>query len=231
MARKRKPTGDDATNARKRFYRAAERKLKEAERAAGITAERLRYLAKQDLQDALNTYSKSTTQKFSKPIQALAAKLGVNLSDERQKIKQRSDKQAQKMREQAIRLDKESRSAKTLEGTISSIDVRREREARAILNSPIGKRILGGTVDIWRDEATSYKIDPVTGEPVAYIDKRKIFPTLFDYFQVDNLVDLIEAVENAIGNALYADEANEAMYETVKILLQSHIMSDNSVIS
>lgn len=231
MARKRKPTGDDATNARKRFYRAAERKLKESERAVGATAERLRYLARQDLKSAMNTYSKNTTQAFSKPIQALAAKLGVNLSEERQKIKQRSDKQAEKVRSEAIRLDKSSRSAKRLEGNLANVSARRESEARAIFNSPIGKRILGGTVDIWRDEATAYKIDPVTGEPTAYIDKRKIFPALFRHFQVDNLADLIDAVENAIGAALYADDKNEAMYETVKILLQSHIMSDNSVIS
>lgn len=229
--RDRRPTGDDATNARKRFYRAAERKLKEAERSVGVTAERLRYLAQLDLKSAMNTYSKNTTQAFSKPIQALAAKLGVNLSEERQKIKQQSDKQAKRIRKEAIRLDEGSRSARRLESSITDPKARREAEARAILNSPIGKRILGGTVDIWRDEATAYKIDPVTGEPVDYIDKRKIFPALFKHFQVDNLAGLINAVENIIGKALYADDKNEAMYETVKITLQDHIMSDNSVIS
>ena len=231
MARKRKPTGDDATNARKRFYRAAERKLKEAERSVGATAERLRYLATQDLKDAMNTYSKKTTQNFSKPIQTLASKLGVNLSEEREKIKQRSDKQAEKVRKQAIRLDKESRSAQKLESSITSVDYRRERESRAIINSRIGKRIFGGTVDIWRDAATEYRFNPDTGREEAYINKNKILPELYKHFQVDNLADLIEAVEDAIGDVLYKNEDSEVMYETVKIMLQSHVMSDNSVTS
>ena len=228
MPRKRRPTGDTATNARKRFYRAAERKLKEAEKAVGATASRLRYLAKQDLQAALNTYSKSTTQKFSKPIQKLAGILGVNLDEERQRIKQRSDEAAQKIREAAIDLGKGSRSAKRLAKREASVDVMREEEATAIMNSPIGSRILGGTVEIWRDAATvEYEEN---GEWKTKIDKSKIFPALFDYFKVDNMANLVSAIEDITGETLYKSEKDDAFYESAKLLIQEHIASDNSLV-
>lgn len=227
----RRPTGDTATTARKRFYRAAERKLKEAERAVGVTAERLRYLARKDLESALNTYSKKTTQQFSKPIQAIAAKLGVNLSEERQKIKERSDKQAERIRTRSIRLDEESRSTRRLEASLNSVNARREAEAQAVFNSRIGERIFGGTVDLWRDVATEYRYNPETEREEAYVNKHKIYPELLKFFNADNLADLLKAVEDVVGTSLYASEKSEEMYETVKITLQSYVISDNSVIS
>ena len=227
--RNRRPTGDDATNARKRFYRSAERLLKQAAKAVGATASRLRYLARRDLKAAINTYDKKTTQQFSKPIQKLAADLGVNLQEERRKIQERSDKQAQEIRANAIRLDAESRSAKRLSGRKIDIETRREEEARAIMNSPIGKRILGGTVDIWRDEAIIKTVDEF-GEEKTTIDRSKILPALFDYFKVDNVADLISTVEEITGETLYAADDQDAFYEAAKILLQTHIATDNSVV-
>ena len=84
--RAKRPTGDAATNARKRFYRKAEGYLKQAAQSAGATAQRYRELARLSLDDALKTYAKSTTQKFSKPIQAIANELGVDLGEERRKL-------------------------------------------------------------------------------------------------------------------------------------------------
>ena len=224
MPRARRKTGDDATNARKRYYRSAERYMKRAEQSTGATAARYRQLARQDLDNALNTYSKSTTQKFSKPIQKLANDLGVSLDQERRKIKARSDEYAEKTRKAAIDLKAGSASAKRLAGAADDAEVLRQSEARAIINSPIGHRILGGLIDVWEEAAT---IEDETGQ--LTVDQSKILPALFDYFNVDNLADMLEKVEQIIGDKLYADEDDDMMYEAVKIMLQTHIASDNSV--
>lgn len=225
MARQRRKTGDDATVARKRFYRSAERYLKQAQDSIGATAARFRTLARTELDNALNTYSKTTTQKFSKPIQKLANDLGVSLDEERQKIKGRSDEYAEKVRKSVIELGEESKSAKSLAGYKIRDEERRQAEARQILNSPIGSRILGGFVEEWREKATV--IDEETGARV--VDNSKILPALFDYFEVDNLADMLEKVEQIIGDKLYADDDSDAMYEAVKILLQTKYETDNAI--
>lgn len=222
---KRRKTGDTATIARKRYYRSAERYLKQAEQASGATAERMRYLAERDLKAALNTYSKHTTQPFSKPIQALASKLGVNLADERARIKGMSDKAAEKVRSAAIELG-DSPSFKRLQSRKVSRQERREEEARAVFNSPIGKRILGGLVDIWRDVAIDESED---GETMRTLDRSKILPALYAHFKVDNMADLLTEVEAIAGQVLYAAGEDE-IYDIVKLTLQTHIAQDNSVI-
>lgn len=223
MARKRRPTGDDATNARKRFYRRAESYLKQAKSSVGATAARYMELAKINFDDALKTYSKSTTQKFAKPIQKIANDLGIDLGEERRKIQSRSDETAEKIRSRAIDLGEKSRSARALRSRTD--EQLRQDEATALLNSPIGKRVIGGTVDIWRDAAT------VETEQGFEIDKRKIIPALFDYFKVDNLADLLERIETIAGDKLYRDKQSETMYETVKLLIANHTLTDNSVTS
>lgn len=226
MARNRKPTGDTATNARKRFYRAAERYLKQAAGSAGATAARYRELARQKLDDALKTYSKGTTQPFSKPIQKLANTLGVDLNQARQTIKSRSDEAAEKIRKEAINLGEESKSFKSLESVKRGrqAETLRQDEARAILNSPIGQRIIGGTVEIWQDAATVR-----VSETETKIDKAKILPELYKYFGVDNLADLLEEIEAITGEVLYQQGDREMMYEAAKLTLQNRIAADNSV--
>lgn len=221
MARKRK-AGDIATNARKRYYRAAERYLKQANQSTGATAGRYRELARQKLEDAIGTYSKKTTQAFSKPIQRLANELGIDLQAKREKVKSRSDASASKV--QSVLIEESSKSKAS---AMPTEDELRETQARAILNSPIGKRIIGGTVDIWRDTAT------VVGDDGQYsIDKTKILPALFEHYEVDNLADLIEAIENEVGETLYSSPDSDEMYETVKLLLQiGSITGSNAVIS
>lgn len=221
MARKRK-AGDIATNARKRYYRAAERYLKQANQSTGASAGRYRELARQKLEDAIGTYSKKTTQSFSKPIQRLANELGIDLQAKREKAKSRSDASASKV--QSVLIEE---SGKSLASAIPTDDELREMQARAILNSPIGKRIIGGTVDIWRDAAT------VVGDDGQYsIDKTKILPALFEHYEVDNLADLIEAIENEVGETLYSSPDSDEMYETVKLLLQiGSITGSNAVVS
>lgn len=211
MARKQR-SGDLATNARKRYYRAAERYLKQAQNSSGATASRYRALAETRLKDALSTYTKETTQNFSKPIQRIANELGVNLSEERETIQQRTKSQEKRIREHAINQSLDA----TVKGSVGSESLR-QREARAILNSPIGSRIIGGTVEIWEDSA---KVDTNEGKKV---DNKKILPALYDYFKVDNLADLLDKIEDITQDSLYANPDNEAFYESAKVMIQTYI--------
>ena len=211
MVRKQR-AGDSVTNARKRYYRAAERYLKQAQQSIGATASRYRALAEIRLKDAINTYTKETTQRFAKPIQRIANALGVNLSEERETIQQRTKAQEKQIRERAIDQSIEA----TVKGAKDSESLR-QREARAILNSPIGSRVIGGTVEIWEDQA---KIETDEGTKV---DKYKILPALYDYFKVDNLADLLDVIEDIAQDSLYANPDNIAFYESAKVTIQTYI--------
>ncbi len=212
MARRAK-SSDDAYNARRRYYRSAQRNFKKAEKSSGANAARYRAIARQDLEDALSTYDPNAPkQKISKPIRDLAQKFNIDIEGQRGEFIASTERE----RERAI-----SRSEVVLESTLQNELIRREREAYAVLNEPsLGRRIIGGFVDIWRDKATDYE----TGK----IDKSKIIPALLDYFQVRNLADMLQKVENMIGDILYSEGNQDVMYEAVKILIQTKV-ADNTV--
>lgn len=219
MARAKRPTGDLANNARKRYYRDAERYLRQAENSTGATAARYRSMAQKRLNEALNTYTKSTTQNFAKPIQNIANKLGVDLNEARDKLRSRSAKQEKQIRSRAI---DETRSLYALQGSRDP-ETLRQSEARALFNSSIGSRIIGGTVEIWQDKATVTLPDGST-----QIDKSKILPALYEYFEVDNLADLLNAIETMSGEDLYKSPDDEAFYESVKITIQTMIAENEA---
>lgn len=206
MARARK-RGDDATNARKRYYRSANRNLKKADKLTGAAAERYRLLARRDFENALRTYDQSKRRgKLSKPMQRLANRFGMLdvgevTKEERQKVIKRS----------------EQRKFRFFEGR----KARREREAEAVFRDPtISSRILGGLVDVWRDAST------VGGE----LDRSKMIPALMDYFGVDTYADLLESVEAVTGEGLYAIGDEREYYDTVKLTLQAHVLTGSVTI-
>ena len=219
MARAKRPTGDAATNARKRYYRAAERYLKQAQNAVGANAARLRTLAQLRLEDALNTYTKATKQSFSKPIQRIANALGIDLTEERRKMQARTDKEDLRIRERAISEEK----SKQAKASAYDSEVMRQREARALLNSPIGRRVIGGTVEIWQDAASI-----TTEEGQTKIDKTKILPALYEHFKVDNLADLLDVMENIAGESLFNEIDEQELYESAKITIQTYIKSQQN---
>lgn len=229
----RRPTGDTATNARKRFYRSAERYMKEADKTSGATAERNRFLARQELTNALNTYDPSTTQKFSKPIQSLAARLGVNLEEERERMK--TDAKRQKARRLELIGTEEQEAAKTGPSFRSLVSSRRDpeklrqEEARSIMNGPIGQRILGGLVNIWRDEAFVEEEGPKGKRKT--LDRSKIYPALFKHFKVDNLADLLDKIEEMTGETLYKHPKDEEWYESAKLTIAKIMKQDNSAVA
>ena len=220
---------DENYNARRRFYRAAQRNLEKANRATGATADRLRSVARQDLKKALDTYDKETTQNFSKPIQNLAEKLGVNLSFQRSVLKKLSDKAARKLQESA-----KERSKERLVSALDDTEQRRQQEAEIVFSTNVGSRIIGGLVNVWREQATvpTIKFDRKTGQKYksTKVDKEKMFQAMFDYFKVDNLADLLQKVEKAIGSRLYENGDTDTMYETVKLLIQSKV-ADNTLVA
>lgn len=212
MAIPRRKTGDDAYNARRRYYRSAQRNLKKAEASSGANAARYRALARQDLEDALATYDASAPkQKLSKPIRDLAEKMNIDVKSQRSEFIAATEKQRAKAIE---------KSERRLESNLSDVNVRREQEARTLLNNPVvGRRVIGGFVDVWRDKFLDFD---------GTFDKSKIIPMLFDYFKINSYADLLEKVENIVGDNLYISEDSDVMYETVKILIQMNV-ADNTV--
>lgn len=176
-------------------------------------------MAQKRLNEALNTYTKSTTQNFAKPIQNIANQLGVDLNEARDKLRSRSAKQEKQIRSRAI---DETQSLYALRGSRNA-ETLRQNEARALFNSPIGSRIIGGTVEIWQDKATVTMPDGST-----QIDKSKILPALYEYFEVDNLADLLNAIETMSGEDLYKSPDDEAFYESVKITIQTMIAENEA---
>lgn len=209
-----KKAGDTFYNARRRYQRAAERNLRKAEASSGATAARYRSLAMQDLDKALSTYDKPTTQEFSKPIQNLADKLGVDLSQQRSQLQSMKDDRANRLRTLA-----EQESTQRLESALSDPETRRQAEAKALFSSDIGSRIIGGMVDVWR---------PVAVEG-GKVNKRKMMQAIYNHFNVDNLADLLQKVEEQIGEALYKNDDMDNMYETVKLTIQNKVASNTLV--
>lgn len=224
MARNRRPTGDNATNARKRYYRAAQRHLRKAEKLSGVSAARERKLAEIQFEHALETYDPETTQKLSKPMRELANEFNVDVEQRRRDLQMMSEraKQArvgelQKKREKAIT---EEESLKVTESALKDAGKRSEYEAETIYaNQGVMSRILAGTVDIWREKARV--------KENGKLDVSNIMPTLYEeygieYREMDKpnaFRKLLEKMESIAGDILYAAKSDEA-YEITKITLQ-----------
>lgn len=224
-----KEKGDAAYNARRRFYRSAERYLDQARKNTGATAERYRELARINLKDAMKTYEVGTKQKFSRPMQRLANELGVDIEGRRRELQvERTDKKEEALRKAAVTRAETARAelldlegGKSVKALASArTETLREDEARAILNSPIGHRVIGGLVGVWQEGATYYDENME-----AKIDKTKILPQLFDYFNVGSVAELLEKIEDITGDTLYSHNMADEIYETVKLMLQKHVAS------
>ena len=215
-----KEKGDTSYNARRRFVRAAQRNLDKAEETTGATAARYRNLAKQDLEKALQTYDKRTNQDFSRPIKDLAASLDVNLNQSRQQLKQTKTEVATKMMNVAV-----DRSISRLESELQDSEVRRQAEAQSVFNSPVGQRIIGGLVDVWKSEAVE-----IGADGMQKVNKAKMMKAIFDYFGTDNLADVLKKVEDELGESLYRQGDRDEIYETVKLQIQNKV-ADNTLVA
>lgn len=215
MARARKP-GDNFTNARKRYQRSAQRYLRQANENTGATAARYRELARRELDNALSTYAQSTKQNFNKEITGIANQLGVDLSVKRQELQAMKKETATKRRERA-----KDKSSERLVSNVKDPEQMREQEAKAVFNTSIGSRIIGGLVGIWEDKAKDAN---------GKYNKKKIFAAIFDYFKVSKFADLLQKIEDALGDILYNGSDSEVMYETVKLTIQNRV-ADNTLVA
>lgn len=210
MARNKQ--ADEAYNAQRRYRRAAIRHLNRSEELSGAAAARERQLAKTNYESALAISSGKDISKRSAEIQRLAAEFGYDPETSTKTLR---------------REDYINQSKFSLESSLTDENVRREQEARTLLNDDtIGSRILGGLVDVWRDTAT------VTDENgMSKIDNRKIVPALLDYFKVDSLADMIDKIEESIGSSLYDLKGDLSdIYEYVRITLAEKVR-DNTLVA
>ena len=216
MARKKRPTGDEATNARKRYYRAAERHLKNAQKLTGASAARERKLAEIQFENALNTYDPETTQRASKPMRRLANEFGIDIEQRRREL----SRMPEKLREYRIEQARESRkelisdeeSKKVRVKNLRDAEKRSEYEAETLLgNQNIMHRILGGLIDIWNIKENRTE----KGE----LKREKIIPTLFEHYKVNTMSELLDKIEKQVGNMLYGANQDE-IYDEVKLTLQ-----------
>lgn len=212
MARDRKPS-DDVRNARRREYRAAQRYLKKAEESSGATAARNRALAKTHLMNALETYDPSQNQKLAAPIVNVAAQLGIDIQGSRSEFITSTEQQ----RQQAV-----ERSYSALEENLKDPTRRKAAESQALLrNKVIGRRIMGGLVDVWRD---SIKKDVSAKE-----NRQNTQKAIFDYFKVDSWSEVFERLVEAVGSALFNTEIDQEIYDIVRITLQTKINNNTLV--
>lgn len=216
MPRAERPTGDKATNARKRYYRASERYLKQSESMSGAAKERYRMLAKTEFEKALSTYSSNTKQRFSKPMQRLADEFSIDLESRRETFMKTDS---------ARRLDtiSETKSRKSKATFLQDDEERKEFEAEQIFKTNVGSRIIGGLEDVWRDEAVS--VDEYGN--VSY-DRGKIFQAIKDFFKVDNLWQVLEKLEKPLGKLLYAVGGKD-IYEMIKLMIANKL-ADNALV-
>lgn len=193
---------DSTYNARRRYAREAERNLKKAEQSTGATSSRYRRLAQESYKKALQTYT-DTGQKAAGRIQRLGERLGVDYQTRREAYREQ--------KQDLGKLERESFEF-TETGRKQLGKILREREAETIMNSPIGKRVIAGLEGIWREPATD-----LSGK----VDKAKIYPAIMDYFNVDNLANLLERIEAELGEVLYTDQGGELEnYDVVKLQIQ-----------
>lgn len=212
MARNRK-AGDTAYNARRREYRAAQRYLKKAHESTGATAERNKALARSHFESALQTYDPNENQRFSSQIINLAAEFGVDIQGQRTEFITADEKK----RKRAI-----ERSYEALESQLKDEKKRAEREAQTLINNPaIGKRIMGGLVDVWRD-----KVKP--GQSAAE-NRKGIQDAIFNFFGVDSWAGVLDKLFQAIGDLLFSTGNELETYDVVRIQIQKAVIGNTLV--
>lgn len=200
MARARRKTGDDATNARKRYTREANRYLRQADNATSPQAQaRYRELARKSAEDALSTYEKQVPfSKMRKDLQEVALRTGAEFSTT-------DDARRGKIRARMIE-DKTSSRALRKEHDIKQ---RREYEARSLLSGHVGNRIFGSLAEIWQDAIYQ------TEDGKTKIDREEMERLIFDFLGVSDWMGVIEKFEQEYGEELYAEPENTFRYDDI----------------
>lgn len=204
-----------AYNARRRETRAAQRYLKKAAQSSGQTAEKNRALAQAHLMNALETYDPNAPkQKLSSSIINLAANLGIDIQGQRTEFITSDIEQ----RKQAVK-----RSYEALESNLKDAKLRAKREAQILIsNKQIGKRIMGGLVDVWKDA--------VKEGNTAAENRKAAQKAIFKYLGVRSWAQALLKIEQNVGSELFAIAANDEMYDIVRIALQKKVTGNTFVL-
>lgn len=203
---KRERESDKAYNARRRYLRRAEGYLNKAKGTIGAEGARYRELARDLTTKAAQLYERKADIKRSGRFGRLSKELGVKVEEF-----MRGKEETKREQQQAERLIKESETVaqpKRLNRE-ELTKWRREQEASAILSSPIGSRIYAGLVDVWAKP--TYR----EGEWVNERTTEDINQSIMDYYEVDNMLDVIEILEKQVD--LYADPESLERYDAVSL--------------
>jgi hypothetical protein len=207
MAR-RKRASDTAYNARRRFIRTASRYLNKSKDAVGAEAARYRVMARDTIKKAASLYERKADISRSKQFTSIAKDLGINVKEFMRR--ETETKREQQRVQNLISESRELVSDRPLTRA-EQVDFRREQEARAILSSPIGSRIYAGLVDVWAQPTIE------NGELVSRKSTEDINRAIMDYYDVNNMMDVIEILEKQID--LYADPESLERYDAVSLTI------------
>jgi hypothetical protein len=198
MARDRRPTGDDATVARKRYAREANRYIRNADSAKSPEVKaRYMALAEQSTKRALSTYEKEVpVSKMRKELQKAVLRTGVDFED-------MTDERRAALRTYSIKDDVSKKSK------VQKAEQRRENTAKSILNTHVGSRIFGSLSEIWQPAIK----EDANGK--THIDYKEMQKLIFDFLGVSDWMGAIERFEEEYGEALYADPDNTFRYDEI----------------
>lgn len=199
MARARRKTGDDATVARKRFTREANRYLRQAENTSSPAVEaRYKLLAQRSAERALGTYEKQVPiSKMRKDLQEIVLRTGAEFSS--------NDKRRNSIRQKLINEDTSKVALKQKRTT----EQRREYEAASLLETHIGRRLFGALSEVWQPAIKQDEKGNTT------IDRAEVQRLIFDFLDVSDWMSAIERFEQEYGEGLYAEPTNEIRYDNI----------------
>lgn len=214
--RKRDAKSDDTYNARRRFIRRAMSALNKSKDTVGATSDRYRLIAQEYTLKAANLYERNANIKRKGDFDVLSREFNVNVKEftldrdmsEKEKEKRRTLVEESKQLVAPEHATKEERTA-----------YRRDQEARAILNSPVGSRIYAGTVDIW----ATPKFE--NGELKMRKSQEDINASIMDYYGVSSMMDVIELLQSQLGDALFADHESVEKYDLVSLSITKGLMN------
>lgn len=203
---------DSVYNARRRFVRAATRALNKSYDAVGAEKSRYREIAREYTTKAAELYQGKVKGKVSGAMQKLSDALGVNLREFSS-----SEKPTKREQQRRGNLIRESLDVATKPGMskADTVKMRRDQEAEAILNSPIGSRIYAGLVDVWAKPTIE------DGEIKMRRTREDINNAIMEHFGVSSMMDVIEQLEQKID--LYTDPQSIERYDIVSLTIANSL--------
>lgn len=205
MARGKRQS-DNVYNARRRYYRQAERYLAEAQKANGLKKARYQAQARDATIRAAQTYAQGHEPQGQ--VKALMERQGID----RGTIVAVS--MAKGYKSGGIGRNVERLVSQSLGALAGSKQKTRDQMARGILSAGnIGSRFYGGLVQIWDETEES---------------RRHPNRAILEFFGAESIMDVLEELE-AQGIDLYTPDENDDVYKSVQLKLQQYILKTRCI--